>query len=272
MIRFILLNGYVYLMMYLQMSGKLNQYINSHYEYLAQLSMALAALLAVFQLIHWVKNSDEATDCGHHHGGEKPFSKGVAYLLFSLPLIVGFLFPNVTLDASIVEAKGFQFPLSNESVGDPDVETQYLMPDTSIYFEDHEYREQMLALQEKYENEAVLTVTDENYLELMEIIYRYPSLFIGKNIHLEGFVFHSPTDEATFLFRFGIIHCVADSGVFGLQLDLGDYVFENDTWLSVDGTLQVQYYQPFKRNLPLVVVDDAQVITPPKNQYVYRSF
>lgn len=42
MIRFLILIGYVWLMMFLQISGKLNQYINVHYRYLAFLSMGLA--------------------------------------------------------------------------------------------------------------------------------------------------------------------------------------------------------------------------------------
>ncbi|EPC6537933.1 DUF1980 domain-containing protein, partial [Enterococcus hirae] len=46
MIRFLILSGYFELMMYLQVSGKLDQYINVHYRYLAILSMILSALLA----------------------------------------------------------------------------------------------------------------------------------------------------------------------------------------------------------------------------------
>lgn len=44
MIRFLILSGYFELMMYLQVSGKLNQYINIHYQYLATLSMILALI------------------------------------------------------------------------------------------------------------------------------------------------------------------------------------------------------------------------------------
>ena len=39
MIRFLILAGYFELTMYLQLSGKLNQYINLHYSYLAYISM-----------------------------------------------------------------------------------------------------------------------------------------------------------------------------------------------------------------------------------------
>jgi len=50
MIRFLILAGYFELTMYLQLSGKLNQYINLHYSYLAYISMFLSFVLALVQL------------------------------------------------------------------------------------------------------------------------------------------------------------------------------------------------------------------------------
>ena len=55
MIRFLILVGYFEITMYLQLTGKLNQYINLHYSYLAYLSMILSFVLAVVQLIIWMK-------------------------------------------------------------------------------------------------------------------------------------------------------------------------------------------------------------------------
>ena len=114
MIRFIILIGYMGLMMYLQISGELNQYINIHYNYLAVLSF----IMAIVQLILWnqadpsmqKKHEDMHQHGGHEHHGhqhnlEKPSQRGLAYLLLSLPLIVGLLFPTVSLDTTIVEAK-----------------------------------------------------------------------------------------------------------------------------------------------------------------------
>ena len=51
MLRFLILSGYFELVMYLQVSGKLNQYINIHYSYLAYISMELSFILAEVQLI-----------------------------------------------------------------------------------------------------------------------------------------------------------------------------------------------------------------------------
>lgn len=280
MLRFLILSGYFELMMYLQVSGKLDQYINVHYRYLAILSMILSALLALVQLYLWVKNgkAEEEThkhDHDHDHGLSKPYQRGIAYVLLALPVIVGTLFPTVSLDTTIVEAKGFNFPVSKESVGDPEMQTQYLKPDTSIYFNKSDYLDQMNELKEKYGDKQTIEITDENYLEVMELIYNYPSEFIGKKISYEGFVYQTPNDSNAdvFLFRFGIIHCVADSGVFGLLTHMPEGVtVKNDEWYKIEGTIQSDYYQPFKREIPFVVVTNAEKVAAPKNQYVYRSF
>jgi putative membrane protein len=280
MIRFLILVGYSTLMMYLQVSGRLNQYINVHYRYLAILSMVLSLVLALVQLILWNKEdgkkaAESHEHDGHDHGLDKPYQRGVAYILLALPLIVGFLFPTVSLDTSIVEAKGFNFPLSKESVGDPDVETQYLKPDTSIYFDKADYDVQMKQALSKYVKNDQVQVTEENYLELMELIYNYPSEFIGKTITYEGFIFNSSQNEQEniFVFRFGIIHCVADSGVFGLLTHMpSEHSFKNNQWVTLTGTIHSEYYAPFKREIPVVEVNKVKEIQEPKNQYVYRSF
>lgn len=279
MLRFLILSGYFEMMMYLQVSGRLDQYINVHYRYLAVLSMILSALLALVQLYLWVKADGKKgvheSHNSHDHGLSKPYQRWIAYLLLALPIVVGTLFPTVSLNTTIVEAKGFNFPLSKESVGDPQVQTQYLKPDTSIYFNKSDYQDQMNELKDKYEDEQTIAITDDNYLEIMELIYNYPSEFIGKKVSYEGFIYQSKNDKATdtFLFRFGIIHCVADSGVFGLLTHLPEgMTVKNDDWYKVEGTIQTDFYQPFKREIPSVVVTKVEKITAPENQYVYRAF
>ena len=173
---------------------------------------------------------------------EKPSQRGLAYLLLSLPLIVGLLFPTVSLDTTIVEAKGFNFPVSKESVGDPDMQTQYLKPDTSMYFNKTDYDKQMAKAMKQYDGQSVISITDENYLEIMELIYNYPSQFAGKRISYKGFVYNSKREESVdqFVFRFGIIHCVADSGVFGLLVHFPEHTqFQNNDWVTITGTVEL---------------------------------
>lgn len=276
MIRFLILSGYFELMMYLQVSGRLDQYINVHYRYLIFLTMALSLLLALVQLRIWADGGKMGNhDHDHDHGLTKPYQRGIAYVLLVLPLVVGTLFPTISLDTTIVEAKGFSFPVSKESVGDPEMNTQYLKPDTSIYYNQSDYNEQMTKLMKKYETDQKLTVTDENYLEVMELIYNYPNSFVGKKISFTGFVYEANKENQKydFLFRFGIIHCVADSGVFGLMTKLPDHLMvKNNQWLHVEGTITLDFFEPFERQIPSVEVNDVQTVSSPKNQYVYRAF
>ena len=245
MIRFLILAGYFELTMYLQLSGKLNQYINLHYSYLAYISMFLSFVLALVQLIIWVKQMKIHS----HLSGF--WAKVASIFLLCIPLFVGLFFPTVTLDS----------------------QTQYLKPDTSSYFTKSAYESEMKQAAKKYVDKKVIQVTTENYMEVMEVIYDYPDQFAGKTIELTGFVYNDPNNkDSQFLFRFGIIHCIADSGVYGLLTTGAPQHFENNTWIQAKGTLSIEYHKQLKQSLPVLHIRDCQTITKPDNPYVYRVF
>lgn len=140
MIRFLILAGYFELTMYLQISGKLDQYINTHYAYLAYISMVLSFLLAVIQLVIWMKNLKLHS---HLHG---KIAKLTSPMILVIPVLVGLLVPTVTLDSTTVAAKGYNFPLAAGSAGtvsDDGTTVQYLKPDTSLYFTSSAYEKEM---------------------------------------------------------------------------------------------------------------------------------
>lgn len=283
MTRFILLAGYFYLMLQLEVTHKIDQYINRHYRYLVWLSLIFSLFLALFQLYLWVKQGEEKAEHhehhhehhGHHHH-QTLWQRITVYILLTLPLIVGFCFPQVSLDATVVAAKGFHFPISKESVGDPEMKTQYLKPDTSMYFNKQDYTKEMNERLKDYRHEETLEVTDQSYLTIMELIYNYPSEFVGKKLTYQGFIYHDPVEKANrfFVFRFGIIHCVADSGVFGLlnYFPTKNQQYKDNDWVSVTGTIQTDYYSPFKTTIPVLKVTKIETIKKPANQYVYYQF
>ncbi len=91
---FLILSGYFELMMYLQVTGKLNQFINIHYRYLAILSMIISLLLALVQLYFWVKQEPEHHhDDEHQHGLEKTPTSDCVFSI-SLTDHRGSLFPH----------------------------------------------------------------------------------------------------------------------------------------------------------------------------------
>lgn len=271
MIRFLVLAGYFELTMYLQLSGKLDQYINMHYSYLAYISMVLSFVLAVVQLIVWMKQMKV-----HSHLHSKT-AKFASIALLCTPLAVGLLFPTVTLDSQTVSAKGYHFPLAEGN--DPAVQedegttSQYLKPDTSSYFTKNAYEKAMRKVADKYLKNEGIQVTTENYMEVMEAIYDYPDEFAGKTVEFTGFVYDDPSDaNSQFLFRFGIIHCIADSGVYGLLTTGNTQHYEDNTWIQARGKIVNRYHQQLKQSLPTLEVESAVQVEKPDNPYVYRVF
>ncbi|HFU4200337.1 TPA: TIGR03943 family protein [Streptococcus suis] len=271
MIRFLILAGYFEMTMYLYISGKLDQYINLHYSYLAYLSMILSFILAIVQLYVWVKEIRV-----HSHLKSK-IAKLSSIGLLLIPLAIAWLFPTVSLDSTTVAAKGYHFPLATENDANTQNQegttVQYLKPDTSIYFTKSAYQNQMREIADRYLAEETIVVTNENYMEVMEAIYDYPTEFSGKTIEMIGFVYNDPDNsQQFFLFRFGIIHCIADSGVYGLLVTGTNQNFSDNSWVKVEGTIKVTYHTALGQSLPSIETQSIQSVQEPDNPYVYRVF
>ncbi|MFC3928686.1 TIGR03943 family putative permease subunit [Streptococcus caprae] len=271
MIRFLVLVGYLEMTMYLQLTGKLDQYINSHYTYLTYMSMVLAFILAIVQLTIWMRRLKV-----HSHLSGK-IAKLTSPLILAIPVMVALFIPTVTLDSTTVSAKGYYFPTASGSdpsgVSEDGQRVQYLKPDTSLYFTSSTYSKEMQKSLEKYQGTGTLKITSETYMEIMELIYLYPSEFVGRDIEYVGFVYNDPVDNADFFaFRFGVIHCIADSGVYGLMIKDADQTYSDNTWVKVKGQIVVEYNQNLQQTLPVLHVTDCQQVNQPDNAYVYRVF
>ena len=268
MIRFIILFSYFVLTLYLQLSGKLNQYINLHYSYLAYITMFLSLLLAIVQAYICFKRLKEHS---HLH------SLSANLILLSLPLLVGFTFPTVTLDSQTVSAKGYYFPLSegiDKAIQEREgTSSQYLKPDTSRFYSKTAYENIVRKTADKYLTQSSIVITDENYLEVMEVIYDFPNEFEGKEIEFTGFVYNDPNHaNSQFVFRFGIMHCIADSGVFGLLTTGSTNQYENNTWVRVKGKIRNHYHKELNQVLPTLEVQSFIKVDKPENPYVYKEF
>ncbi|WP_439442960.1 TIGR03943 family putative permease subunit [Listeria aquatica] len=279
MLRAFILFGFGFYLMYLHISGEISKYINMKYSYLSFSAMIAAFLLALIQLIIVFRDEDKVEEhdhLGHSHSGENTiWKKLLVYGLLTYPLIAGFMFPIATLDSTIVSAKGFHFPKNNAAGDDPYAQNQFLRPDTSGYFGKSDYEKMMEREKKELLKQNPIVVDDSNYLMTMEILYNYPGEFTGREMRFTGFVYNDPVlkDAHLFLFRFGIIHCVADSGVFGMLVNMPEKAsYKNDTWLSVSGTITEEYYAPFKMKIPSLEVSDYRQIDKPKDVYVYRKY
>ncbi|EIJ81997.1 YcgQ [Bacillus methanolicus PB1] len=282
MFRTLILMLFTFFFFHLHATGNITKYINMKYSYLSYIAIFIFAILTIVQAYVYLKELGEKEteshtccdhDHDHDHENDKPFFKRIfVYAIFSFPLISGLFFPVATLDSNIVKSKGFSF--KSMETADPYAQTQYLRPDSSVYYGKDGYDELMQKELEKYSSKEEVELTDDDYLKGMETLYNFPGEFLGDTISFDGFAFKGEAinERQMFVLRFGVIHCIADSGVFGMLVEFPEEVqIKNDQWLHVKGTLSSIYYQPFKSTIPVLKVKEWNQIEQPKDPYVYRK-
>jgi putative membrane protein len=264
--------------MHLHASGDISKYINMKYSYISYSAIYILGLFTFLSIYFYLKEDQHdhnqcGDDCGHSHEENTWWKKGLTYGIFIFPIMTGLFLPVATLDSNIVEKKGFYFPVYDDN--DSNSNQQFLQPDTSVYYGQDDYGDLMDKSLMQLLKKDTLELNENNYLTDLETIYNYPGQFMGKEVKITGFSYR--TDELAenqkFLFRFGIIHCVADSGVFGMLVELPEGVNpKNDEWLTVSGKLETIYYQPFKKTIPYLKVTSWETIRSPQDPYVYRQY
>ncbi|MFJ8262751.1 TIGR03943 family putative permease subunit [Rummeliibacillus sp. NPDC094406] len=282
MIRALILMGFTYFFYYLFASGDNAKYINMKYEYINILGIILFATLTVVQIFNIAKGDSKVEcDCGHDHEHEqdKPWWKRILfYGLFAFPLITGLGLPIATLDSTVVRSKGFSFQSINTlQKGDQFIKPQYLKPDTSVFFGKDGYLDLMQQELDEFSKMDPVALNDNNFLMGMETLYNFPGDFMGKTVSYKGFIYHGEDHELgknqVFVLRFGVIHCIADAGVYGMLVQLPkDEHFKNDEWVNVEGTLSTIYYQPFKSKIPYLKVTKIEDTEKPEEPYTFRGY
>lgn len=281
MLRILVLIGLTYLFMHLHASGNISKYINMKYSYISESAIYIFIFFTLICIYFYVKKDNShnhahcGPDCGHNHDNEDNtwWKKGFTFLVLILPVATGLFLPTATLDSNIVAKKGLFFSAYKE--GDAYSQRQFLQPDTTSYYGKSDYSELMDKGVKKLQKQETITLGERNLLNDLETIYNYPGQFIDKQIIITGFAYKEKemNENQIFLLRFGIIHCIADSGVYGMLLDLPkDVQTKNDEWLQVTGKLETIYYQPFKKTIPVLKVTSWKKTAEPEDPYAYRSY
>ncbi|MFC5529501.1 TIGR03943 family putative permease subunit [Cohnella yongneupensis] len=226
---------------------------------------------------HHHHDHDHDHDHGHSHASPVRWKRVVGYMILAFPIFTGIFLPVQTLDSSFVKAKGFSFPGMDDSFSDEKNpgNHQFLKPDSSVFYSKDNYKKVKNKELAEFINLDSLALNDDNYMKAMEVIYNSPGDFMNKKISFTGFTYKGEQvdGEHYFLFRFGFIHCAADSGVFGMLVDFPKgTTLQDDDWIEVTGNLTSELYQPFKQTIPVLHVTSFKKIEQPKDPYVYRTF
>ena len=78
--------------------------------------------------------------------------------------------------------------------------------------------------------------------------------------------------NSQFLFRFGIIHCIADSGVYGLLTKGNTRQYEDNTWITAKENWSITTIKEPQTKPPNLDIDSFAKVDKPENPYVCRVF
>ena len=264
------------------------------YSFLSESMIVILFILTVVEGIKlWSsgekKEKEHDCDCSHDHhdhehhhehvhGKKKPsagkkIKKFLAYSLVLIPAISGVVLPVATLDSQLVNAKGFSFP-TLEDGGDQYGTHQVLNPDMSKFMNQSDFTDLVRKESKSYIPKNNITLTDKDYLVGLEVLYNFSGDFVGKTLTMKGFTYNGPGLQSNqlFLLRFGMIHCVADSGAFGLMIQFPNNIhIPNDQWYQATGTMDTVYYPQMKTKIPVLKVTSYKIIPKPNDPYVYRN-
>jgi putative membrane protein len=225
---------------------------------------------------HHNHHDDHDDDFGHSHEPASRWKRSVGYLILLFPIATGIFLPVHTLDSSFVKAKGFTFPASQEILTDDTPgEHQFLKPDSSVFYGKEGYESFKNKELAEFADADEIRLNDDNYMKGMEVIYNFPGQFMSKTVSFTGFAYRGEqiAENQYFVFRFGFLHCAADSGIFGMLVEFPKGTsLDNDDWVHVSGKLTSQLYQPFKQTIPVLRVESWERIPDPVDPYVYRSY
>ncbi|MGP4073197.1 TIGR03943 family putative permease subunit [Piscibacillus sp. B03] len=276
----------------LNYTGEIARFINPKYALMSQIAAGIFILLFLVQLSRvWQDtkhNHDHCGhDCGHDHGEHDPFpKKAISYLIIIFPLLTGFALPPAVLDSSIAANKGSVLSKAansqentvsepQETNDEPDLEDEINTPDEvpDDFDNSEEHGEKVYNdnyLSQKEFDKKMNQLKDSGLIDMTDDIYSPYYEEISETIKLFGFVYKEDgfNEDQLVVSRFLITHCVADASIVGFLSEFDEAsTFEEDTWVEIEGTLDVATYNDLE--LPMVKVDQIKEVGEPDEPYIF---
>lgn len=181
----------------------------------------------------------------------------LGYLIFLLPLFLGFIIKPGSLNSSIVKSKGANLSSLGNMV----------------------HERPMEALTDKYLilKDGVLEIDDKNFLAAMDDLERNRKKYKEKSIVITGFVIKDNGfgKDGFAVGRIIMACCAADSEVAGF-LARGEEAeaLKADEWVRVTGKIDYCEYTPKHaleaKIVPVIKIKRIYKISKPENPYIYQ--
>ncbi|MGE7877511.1 TIGR03943 family putative permease subunit [Peribacillus muralis] len=225
-------------------------YVSGHLTKLIAPKMvpyALTALFAFFviSLLRLKKQKKGRNHCDCHSNGRSPASfLALKYSLFFIPILLGFTLTDFTLSGEVLAKRGMA-QQQTQKQGSHDVG--------------------------KHVNQEKITVTDNNYFEVLDDLLNNLETIEGKEIELSGFVYREDrfTNKQVAISRLSMSCCVVDATLYGYMVNGHVKGMKTNDWYTITGTLKKGSYKG--EVVPVIDLKHAKKIKAPKEVYLYDN-
>ena len=238
---FAILLGFSYYIYDLIATEKIAIFIHPKMMKYVYFSLFVFVLLSIFQARRLFRRSHST-----------PVKLG--YILFIIPLILGFGVNPQGLSADVAAKKGVTI---NQGKGS--ISIQKGQPVISDFIQ-----------------EGMVFFDDGNFAQILEDMMRDIYRYKGNKAVITGFVFREADfDEQEFVVgRLMMTCCAADAQIVGLLSRWEDAkTLKQDQWVRVMGTIDVtNFYDKFlgqEHEVPVIQVEKVELIEKPAAQYIY---
>ena len=208
---------------------------------------ALAALFAflVISLLRMKKQKQGGHHCDCGSNGESSSSALVLkYSLFFIPILLGFILTDFTLSGEVLAKRGMSKQQA-QMVGSYDLG--------------------------KHANGEKISVTDDNYFEVLDDLLNNLDTIEGKEIEISGFIYREDefTKKQMAISRLSMSCCVVDATLYGYMVNGNVEGMKTNDWYTITGTLKKGSYKG--EPVPVIDLKESKKIKAPEEAYLYEN-
>lgn len=209
----------------------------------------------------------------------------LGYMMFLIPLTLGFLLKSEGVSAESVINKGFSLT-SQLKINTLKHKHTTLADGTEVceHDEEEEYSNENreAPLKNSLESLApkedrIINMTNDNFINIYEAIYGNPYNYVGRDINIKGFIYKQKgiNKDQFIISRVLVSCCAADAQLTGILCNYSEEkVFNEGTWVNIEGTLGEGEYKDTKSGevsvIPIINVNKIEKADNKDNEYIYN--
>lgn len=214
----------------------------------------------------------------------------LGYIMFLIPLTLGFLLKPVGMSADSAINKGFSLTSQlkintmkhkhialedGTEICEHDDENTHLVENANIV------KNNNITIKNPLESIPLLkgktiNMTNDIFINTYEDIYGNPHNYVGKTINMKGFIYNQKgLNKAEFILsRIVVSCCAADAQLVGILCDNSEEkMLTEGTWVNIEGILSEREYKDDKSGeisvIPIIKINKTEKIEKQENEYIY---